>query len=263
MSTPAVCDRMHLLTVGWEYAPELVSLEGGTREWLKLPLIAILAHSPAGWVLLETGIDDRPYRGVTEAPMYGTHLPEFDTDGDQLLEEMAKRGVAPEDLVGAAVSHLHVDHSGGLRHLAAAGVPVAIQRTELEFATERAGAAEFYRHEDYMLDGLEWRSSTATRRSRRGSRRSPRRGTRRGTCPTACGWPRAAPGSSPSTRSTCSADRHRHADRLVGRSRGRAEAARVPRPAGGAGGGGRRAARPRPLPGGLAAALHRRGLPLR
>ena len=43
MSTPAVCDRMFLLTVGWEFAPESVSLEGGSREWLKLPLIAILA----------------------------------------------------------------------------------------------------------------------------------------------------------------------------------------------------------------------------
>jgi N-acyl homoserine lactone hydrolase len=156
VSAAAVCDRMFPLTVGWEFAPESVSLEGGTRDWLRLPLIAILAHSPAGWVLLETGIDHRPYRGVTKAPMYGEHLPEFDTDGDQLLEEMAARGVAPSDLVCAAVSHLHVDHSGGLRHLAAGGVPVAIQRTELEFARERAGEAEFYRREDYMLSDLVW-----------------------------------------------------------------------------------------------------------
>lgn len=157
MKAPAVCDRMYLLTVGWESAPESVSLEGGSRTWLKLPLIAVLAHSPAGWVLLETGIDHRPYRGVTSAPMYGEHLPEFDTEGDPLLEGMAAHGLAPEDLVAGAVSHLHVDHSGGLRHLAAAGVPVAIQGRELEFARERAGEAEFYRHEDYMLGDLRWR----------------------------------------------------------------------------------------------------------
>lgn len=46
------CDRLHCLTVGWEQCPESVSLEGGERVFLKLPLIAILAHSPAGWVLL-------------------------------------------------------------------------------------------------------------------------------------------------------------------------------------------------------------------
>ena len=153
----AVCDRMFCLNLGWEYAPESVSLEGGTRTWLKLPLIGILAHSPAGWVLLETGCDPRPYRGVTEAPLYGTHLPEFETDGDPLLEAMAAHGLGPEDLTAAAVSHLHVDHSGGLPHLAAAGVEVAIQGVELEFGRERAGAAEFYRHEDYMLDELCWR----------------------------------------------------------------------------------------------------------
>lgn len=70
---------------------------------------------------------------------------------------MAAIDLEPSDLAAAAVSHLHVDHSGGLRHLAAAGVEVAIQARELEFAAERAGAAEFYRHQDYKLEGLRWR----------------------------------------------------------------------------------------------------------
>jgi glyoxylase-like metal-dependent hydrolase (beta-lactamase superfamily II) len=157
VSSGAACDRLLCLTLGWEYAPESVSLEGGTRTFLKLPLIGILARSPAGWVLLETGCDPRPYRGVSSDPLYGEHLPEFDTDGDPLLEGMAAHGLEPGDLTAAAVSHLHVDHSGGLRHLAAAGVEVAIQGRELEFGRERAGAPEFYRDEDYMLDGLGWR----------------------------------------------------------------------------------------------------------
>lgn len=153
----AVCDRMFLLSLGWEYAPESVSLEGGDRTFHRLPLIGVLAHSPAGWVLLETGCDPRPYVGVTEDKLYGTWLPEFDTEGDPLLEAMAAHGVAPGDLAAAAVSHLHVDHAGGLHHLAAAGVEVAIQAKELEFGRERAGDAEFYRREDYMLDDLRWR----------------------------------------------------------------------------------------------------------
>ena len=134
-----------------------MSLEGGSKDWLRLPLIGVLAHSPAGWFLLETGCDPRPYRGVTSDPMFGEHLPEFDTDGDPLLEGLESHGLGPGDLAGAAVSHLHVDHSGGLHHLADAGVEVAIQRAELEFARERAGTAQFYRHEDYMRDDLRWR----------------------------------------------------------------------------------------------------------
>jgi N-acyl homoserine lactone hydrolase len=155
--TEAVCDRLFCLGLGWEAAPEWVSLEGGSKDWLRLPLIGVLAHSPAGWFLLETGCDPRPYRGVTSDPMFGEHLPEFDTEGDPLLEEMASHGVGLGDLAGAAVSHLHVDHSGGLHHLADAGVEVAIQRAELEFARERAGAEQFYRHDDYMRDDLRWR----------------------------------------------------------------------------------------------------------
>lgn len=157
MSAEAACDRMFLLNLGWEFAPESVSLEGGDRTFHRLPLIGILAHSPAGWVLLETGCDPRPYIGVEEDPLYSKWLPEFDTEGDPLLEAMAAHGLAPGDLVAGAVSHLHVDHTGGLRHLAEAGVEVAIQGSELEFGRERAGAAEFYRHEDYELDGLRWR----------------------------------------------------------------------------------------------------------
>ena len=54
--------------------------------------------------------------------------------------------------------HLHLDHAGGLRHLAG-HVPVTIQARELDFAlTQRAGRAEAYVREDYELGGLSWRT---------------------------------------------------------------------------------------------------------
>ncbi|MDW5596104.1 N-acyl homoserine lactonase family protein [Conexibacter stalactiti] len=155
--TAAVCDRLFCLTVGWELVPEGVSLEGGSREILREPVIAIVARSPIGWVLLETGIDARRFRGVTEHPIYPVGLPEFPTGGDPLLDALAEVGLAPGDLALAAVSHLHVDHAGGLRHLAAAGVEVVVQRRELEFALERAGAPEFYARDDYERPELRWR----------------------------------------------------------------------------------------------------------
>jgi N-acyl homoserine lactone hydrolase len=151
------CDRLHCLLLGWELCPESVSLEHGSHERiLRLPIIGILARSPAGWVLLETGCDPRPYRGVTEHDVYRAGLPEFPTAGDPLLEALAGRGLTPDDLAAAAVSHLHLDHAGGLRHLAGR-LPVAIQARELAFARERAGRAQAYLREDYELDGLEWR----------------------------------------------------------------------------------------------------------
>jgi glyoxylase-like metal-dependent hydrolase (beta-lactamase superfamily II) len=155
----AVCDRLFCLTLGWEHVPELVSLEGGTREVLREPVIAVVARSPIGWVLLETGIDAGRFRGAGAAdpPLYRDGAPEFPTDGDPLLDALASVGLGVGDLALAAVSHLHVDHAGGLRHLAAAGVEVAVQRRELAFALERAGEAEFYLREDYDDPALRWR----------------------------------------------------------------------------------------------------------
>ena len=154
----ATCDRLHCLTLGWERCPEWISLEGGARDRiLRLPIIAILAHTAHGWVLLETGCDPAPYRGASGHDIYRAGLPEFPTDGEPLLEALAAHGLAPSDLAAAAVSHLHLDHSGGLRHLAGR-VPVTIQARELEYATERAGRPEAYVREDYELPDLRWRT---------------------------------------------------------------------------------------------------------
>ena len=60
-------------------------------------------------------------------------------------------------LAAAAVSHLHLDHTGGLRHLAGR-VPVTVQERELRFATGRARREDGYVREDYELPGLDWRT---------------------------------------------------------------------------------------------------------
>jgi glyoxylase-like metal-dependent hydrolase (beta-lactamase superfamily II) len=156
--SPAVCDRLLCLTLGWEFVPEHVSMEGGSRELVREPVIGVLVHGPSGWTLLETGIDARRFRGPDPDDLYGAGgPPEFPTDGDPLLDALAAHGLTPADLSLAAVSHLHVDHAGGLRHLAEAGVEVCIQRRELDFALERAGRAEFYLREDYDDPALRWR----------------------------------------------------------------------------------------------------------
>jgi glyoxylase-like metal-dependent hydrolase (beta-lactamase superfamily II) len=156
MTDAAVCDRMYCLTLGWEYCAESVSLEGGGDEILREPLMGVLVHAPIGWVLLETGMDRRRFADPTRPTAY-PKPPEFPTDGDALIDAMAALGLAPSDLALAAVSHLHLDHSGGLRHLAAAGVEVAIQREELRFAREDTKPGMGYTEVDYGVEGLRWR----------------------------------------------------------------------------------------------------------
>ncbi|AOX45888.1 N-acyl homoserine lactonase family protein [Microbacterium sp. BH-3-3-3] len=147
------------LTLAWDQIPESISLEGGSDQILREPVIAILVRTSVGWVLLDTGTDARRFRGDNpERDLYApAGLPEFPTEGDPLLDALAAHGLTPADIAFAAVSHLHFDHSGGLRHLAAAGVEVCVQRAELAFALAEAGREDAYLREDYDSASIRWR----------------------------------------------------------------------------------------------------------
>jgi N-acyl homoserine lactone hydrolase len=124
---------------------------------LRLPVIGILARSNGAWYLLETGID--PVWGRDPALMrgiYGYGDPDFLGQDDPLLESVARCGVQLDEIAGVAVSHLHVDHAGGLRHFLD-GPPVVVQERELSYALERATEAEAYRRSDYDDSRIRWR----------------------------------------------------------------------------------------------------------
>jgi glyoxylase-like metal-dependent hydrolase (beta-lactamase superfamily II) len=149
---------MHLLTLGHEHSPRWISIEGGGAEVLRLPVIGILVHAPAGWFLLETGIGAAYARDREEnRRIYADAPPELPGPGDPVLEALAEHGVGLDELAGVGVSHLHVDHAGGLRHVAGTGVPVHVQRIELRYALEEAGEAQAYRRADYAGLDLAWR----------------------------------------------------------------------------------------------------------
>jgi glyoxylase-like metal-dependent hydrolase (beta-lactamase superfamily II) len=145
--TGSLASRVEPLVLGWEHGPESISLRGGSDERiLRLPITAVLVETSAGWVLLDTGLDPAPFRGATSHDIYTAGLPEFPSD-EPLLDALDGR-----PLVAAAVSHLHLDHTGGLKHV---DVPVTIQRRELEHA-RTAGRDEAYVREDFW--DVRWRA---------------------------------------------------------------------------------------------------------
>ena len=154
-----VAEGITCLTLAWDQIPEWISLEGGSDRILREPVCAILVKTSAGWVLLDTGTDARRFRGDDpDRELYApAGLPEFLTDGDPLLDALAAHGLQPSDIAVAAISHLHFDHSGGLRHLAAAGVEVCVQRRELEFAMTEARREDAYLRDDYDDPDVRWR----------------------------------------------------------------------------------------------------------
>jgi N-acyl homoserine lactone hydrolase len=153
-----VARRMFLLTYGAAHVPTRLSVRGGGDAVRREPVVGALVETPAGWVLLDTGLG----RGFLDDPgavraVYSGPPPEAPA-GDPLPAALAAcgAGVGVGDLALAAVSHLHADHSGGIPLLAAAGVEVAVQRAELRHAAG-AGHDSGYHPPDYCIPGIRWR----------------------------------------------------------------------------------------------------------
>lgn len=150
------CDEIIALTLGHEFTPRWLSLEGGGDERLRLPIIALLVHGDGGWALLDTGISPAFRDDALAEAIYRGRGPEIPGDGHPLLAALDAVGLSIGDLTVAAVSHLHIDHTGGLP-LLAGGPPVVVQRRELAFARTPAAADAAYVPGDYADPGIDWR----------------------------------------------------------------------------------------------------------
>ncbi|KAI8262049.1 N-acyl homoserine lactonase [Colletotrichum sp. SAR11_239] len=105
-------------------------LRSFTGPWLgPLPVGAFLIRHPAGPILFDTGISTKcnePGYFPCWNPIPGI-LNKFDVaPEDAIINRLAERGVKPTELQAIIVSHLHHDHAGGLKELAAAAPEVPI-----------------------------------------------------------------------------------------------------------------------------------------
>jgi glyoxylase-like metal-dependent hydrolase (beta-lactamase superfamily II) len=152
-----VCDRLICLTLAFEYQPRRLSVENGGDVLLRLPVVAFVVHGPTGWLLLDTGLSPTMRDEPFARRIYRTRAPEFcgGPDPDPLLATLARCSVSVDEIAAVAVSHLHVDHTGGLLHFAD-GRPVFIQDRELSFGLEQASLEDGYVREDFADPALAW-----------------------------------------------------------------------------------------------------------
>jgi glyoxylase-like metal-dependent hydrolase (beta-lactamase superfamily II) len=97
-------------------------------------LNCLLVETPAGRVLIETGIGERVSDKVREMRGY---------EGTPIAPAMAAAGFEPESVDIVALSHLHFDHAGGLLlasgEKAFPGARIVAQRAEWEIALDENG----------------------------------------------------------------------------------------------------------------------------
>src|SRR6476469_7294571 len=107
--------RMFLLDLGTEYVPKSVSVAGAPRTTIACVVIGIAVETREGWVLLEAGLSRR-FLDDAEAQrtVYRGGPAAVGPPGEPLLVGLERVGLAPGDFALACISHLHIDHSGGL-----------------------------------------------------------------------------------------------------------------------------------------------------
>ncbi len=141
------CDRLHCLTVGFEFIPYMWAVEGETDESpIRLPLTAVLARSEGRWFLFDTGLGPE-FRDVEFSRRWYTWGdPEMPGDDpDPLLDQLRQCGVGIDEIDTLVMSHMHVDHTGGIARYFADGRPVFIQGAELDFGLSDAAEPAQYR----------------------------------------------------------------------------------------------------------------------
>lgn len=136
--------RLVPLVLGWEPIPESVSLRGGDpSRFLLEPVTAAAVVFEDGWVLVDGGFD---LDGVRDPDTRAAHY-EYENytaivpPGDALAEGIAAAGLIWADLLLCVISHVHLDHTGGLR-LVPAGTPLALQRREWGWLRSGIGRRE-------------------------------------------------------------------------------------------------------------------------
>ena len=131
--------RIIPLILGWEELPKSFSVYGSDPTIrLREPVPGLLLELDGGWMLLDTGFNPSLIRDpLLYQRFHGKNkniaafLPPG--DGDPLEDAMEEVGLAIEDVTVVALSHLHNDHAGGVRHFANRDVAVHVQKRELEY----------------------------------------------------------------------------------------------------------------------------------
>ncbi|MCH8619716.1 MBL fold metallo-hydrolase [Undibacterium sp. TS12] len=107
-----------LLKVGHCTHPECVATRGGRWQSVMFPaLCGLILHPTRGYILFDTGYSQHFMTATQPFPerLYRWTTPVNLPHEEQLLTQLAARGIRPADISHIVISHMHADHIAGLR----------------------------------------------------------------------------------------------------------------------------------------------------
>jgi len=135
--------NIQLLAVGHCRHCERVTMVGGGLRAITFPSIcALIVHPRAGPILYDTGYAGHFLNATTTLPerAYRWLTPVSLPARDELGAQLARRGVALNDIRWCVLSHFHADHIAGMRDLPAARFIASRQDVEDLRSRSRLGA---------------------------------------------------------------------------------------------------------------------------
>lgn len=83
------------------------------NEWIKLPVMSFLIETEEGYILYDTGSHPDAMKGYWPTGLQEIY-PLYQKEEERLENQLALCGVKPEDIKTVVISHMHLDHAGGL-----------------------------------------------------------------------------------------------------------------------------------------------------
>jgi N-acyl homoserine lactone hydrolase len=152
-----VVSKLYVLLCGYEILRKSDSTRGRDQRLVfASPITAYLLETAGGLVLIDTGVNAAIVRDPGLCQQYYTGrgwTPPIVHPEHELLAQFEQIGVRPRDVGRVLLTHMHMDHTGNLRHFRHA--MVAVQRREHDYAFSPGHSPAWF-DIDYALPGMQW-----------------------------------------------------------------------------------------------------------
>jgi N-acyl homoserine lactone hydrolase len=150
-----VAKRIYPLYCGFEIADTGVAMRGHEGQLESAPIGVFAVDTGEGVVLVDSGANEEVVWDPDECPrFYVPFRQPVIRESDAILSRLAEVNISPTDVTHVVITHMHSDHSGGIRRFP--GAKIVIQRPEFDYAMHVAGPDRGILRTDWELPTTQW-----------------------------------------------------------------------------------------------------------